>query len=756
MAMRLQRFKEIPRAYANILFVDHPWVGLVIVIATFWYPNVGLAGLMGALAGLLTTWLFRFPNANGGLQIYNSLLVGLSLGAFYELNGYLMLLIVMGAVLAVFVTVALADGLWRLDRLPVLSLPFILVVLITTPVARRYSSLGDFLGLAEPQHQLLLPWLDGFFSSLGSIFFSPQPVVGLLLFAAIVWRSRYLALLALAGYACGYVIFNLLTDNPHPSLVVWTGFNFSLTAMAVAGFYTVPSLAGAALALLAVAISAMLVVATQDFLMVYGLPVMAIPFVLTTILVLSALQKRTALVQPWIAPQPGLPEVNYDRARLAQVRNGEFNSVPLLPPFMGEWEIYQGFDGQHTHKGQWRHALDFYMTEQGQSFSDQGTKLADYFCFALPVLSPAHGKVVRAFDKLADNAPGEVDVKNNWGNFVLLRMDSGLHVLLAHLQQHSVKVKEGDYVTPGTPLAACGNSGRSPQPHVHLQVQREAILGSPTHPFHLSSVLVQSDQGQQEYQLVARPEVGNCVQAAEQDEQLSAQLHLPVGRTLRYELSESGETQTRPVNLRVELTLLGQFRLLSDSGASAAFEEVNGVLAFYDRQGPKDMLLDSWLLANGLTPLTNRAHHWRDAPSVKLLPLTLLQRAWLWLWRPLGCGAETQYQRQWDPNSGQWLQSGEHKLNIRTRTLLASTQSLLDPVFGCVRITLRMGSKQWLATLVDTGQVADSGVPGWSQAVSTITDTQQTDHSVKPLRTALAGGRSGYGNQQNDRLRNSG
>ena len=393
--MNVNRLKEIPRAYANVLFVDHLWVGLLIMAATFWYPNIGIAGLLAAITALVTTRLFYFPDSSCGLQIYNSLLVGLSLGAFYEINAYVVMLIVLGAIVAVLVTVAIADGLWRLDHLPALSIPFIIVVLFTTPVARRYSSLSDFLGLAEPQHQLLIPWIDGFFSSLGSIFFSPQPIVGLLLFAGIFWRSRYLALLALVGYGFGYVVFNLLTENPHPSLVVWTGFNFSLTAMAIAGFYTVPSLAGVAVALLAVAISAMLVVATQDFLTVYGLPIMAIPFVAATLIVLSALGKRYGLERPWVAPKPGLPEVNYDRARLAQVRNGEFNSVPLLPPFYGVWEVYQGFDGSHTHKGQWRYALDFYITEQGQSFSGRGENLDDFFCFGLPVISPVHGQVVR-------------------------------------------------------------------------------------------------------------------------------------------------------------------------------------------------------------------------------------------------------------------------------------------------------------------------------------------------------------------------
>ena len=362
------------------------------------------------------------------------------------------------------------------------------------------------------------------------------------------------------------------------------------------------------------------------------------------------------------------------------------------------------------------------MTEQGQSFNDRGANLDDYFCFGLPVISPVSGQIVRASDKLPDNTPGEVDVKNNWGNFILIRLENGLHVLLAHLRQHSIKVAEGDHVKPGDQLAACGNSGRSPQPHVHLQVQREASLGSPTQPFHLTSVLVSDEKDQLEYQLVARPQEGRCVQAVEQDEQLSAQLHLPVGRTLRYKITAFDEgrekNEEKEVVLRVELTLLGQFRLVSDSGASAAFEEINGVLAFYDRQGPKDLLLDSWMLANGLTPLTDRAHRWHDAPSASLLPLSIFQRIWLWLWRPLGCGLKTNYQRQWNHENGSWLQEGEHKLHLGGRELSATTESILDPVYGCVRIKLEVGLRQWLATLLDTGQVADQGVPGWSVGMS--------------------------------------
>jgi murein DD-endopeptidase MepM/ murein hydrolase activator NlpD len=42
---------------------------------------------------------------------------------------------------------------------------------------------------------------------------------------------------------------------------------------------------------------------------------------------------------------------------------------------------------------------------------------------------------------------------------------------MAHLEQGSVRVRVGDAVRRGQPLAAVGNNGHSSQPHLHLQVQ---------------------------------------------------------------------------------------------------------------------------------------------------------------------------------------------------------------------------------------------------------------------------------------------
>ena len=151
---------------------------------------------------------------------------------------------------------------------------------------------------------------------------------------------------------------------------------------------------------------------------------------------------------------------------------------------------------------------------------------------------------------------------------MLVRLDSGLHVLLAHLRQRSARVKEGEWIVPGKLLASCGNSGRSPQPHLHLQVQRSAQLGSATEAFHLCSLLRCEGDGASEYLVNARPQAGDTLEAAVVDPRLATPLHLPVGRQFTYRVEGDGVPPATVRHLQVELTLLGQFRLASDNGAS--------------------------------------------------------------------------------------------------------------------------------------------------------------------------------------------
>jgi murein DD-endopeptidase MepM/ murein hydrolase activator NlpD len=56
------------------------------------------------------------------------------------------------------------------------------------------------------------------------------------------------------------------------------------------------------------------------------------------------------------------------------------------------------------------------------------------------------------------------------GNSVVIAPPgSGVFVAVMHLQAESIRVSVGQTVSEGEPIATCGNSGNSTQPHVHVQ-----------------------------------------------------------------------------------------------------------------------------------------------------------------------------------------------------------------------------------------------------------------------------------------------
>jgi len=717
-----QRLLGLSRAYGSILFAEKPWVGALFILATLWFPNTGLAGLLAAMSGILIASVLKFRNLESGLHVYNSLLVGLSLGAYYQLDVYLAVLIVLGAMLAVLVTVAMSDIMWRVGRLPVLSLPFVLVALTVTLAAHSYGTLSRYLLPLVPHHTFITAYVDQFFTALGSAFFIPHPMAGALLFLGVLLTSRYLALLAVAGFIVGLTTYSFLSGNPHPDLLAWNGFNFILVAMALGGIFMVPSRGSFALAMVASMLTALITAASETLMLVYNLPVMALPFLLTSLTVLLALSYRpSSSGLQLLLHAPALPEKSAERARLATVRQGEYGSIPISSPFYGTWSVYQGFDGEHTHQAPWQHAFDFYIEEHGKSYRTDGVQLEDYYCFSLPVLAPVSGYMVQALHTLPDNAPGQVDADNNWGNYALIRMHNGLYALLAHLQQHSISIPVGSYVYAGQQIAQCGSSGRSPQPHLHVQVQSSETLGSPTHPFHLSAVLYQTKNKQErQFTLFARPNRGEKISFAKIDTALLRSLSMEVGKTWHYAVHVNEQASRRA--LHVEISLLGELRLVSDVGASAAFIHNAGVLACYDRNDVADVFLDAWLLALGLTPLNEGRLNWQDQAPLRLLPKTWQQRVFSALFLPLGGGLSSEYARQWQGDD--WLQTAEHHLSLPFGAhITAQSTAHIVPHLGCQNLLLDSESVHVQADLLEISQQADAGIPAWN--INVLKETKE-------------------------------
>jgi hypothetical protein len=163
----------------------------------------------------------------------------------------------------------------------------------------------------------------------------------------------------------------------------------------------------------------------------------------------------------------------------------ERNTTSMRLPFQGEWHVEWGGPGleenYHNAHRNMQGAFDFVKKDQqGKSYTSDGKKNLDYFAFGQPVVAPCQATVVKVIDGIEDNDIGRTNDRQTYGNVVVLQTVEKEYLLLAHLQEHSIVVNEGQEVNRGDLLGLCGNSGYSTQPHLHFMVQNVADLFHPT------------------------------------------------------------------------------------------------------------------------------------------------------------------------------------------------------------------------------------------------------------------------------------
>ena len=163
----------------------------------------------------------------------------------------------------------------------------------------------------------------------------------------------------------------------------------------------------------------------------------------------------------------------------------ERNTTTMKLPFQGEWYVeWGGPDLEQNYHNAHRNmqgAFDFTMKDQnGKHYRDDGKSNEDYYAFGKEVISPCQATVVKVIDGIRDNPIGKPAAVNTYGNAIVLETKKEEFLLLAHLQEQSIVVKEGQQVNEGDLLARCGNSGYSNAPHLHFIVQNVADLFHPT------------------------------------------------------------------------------------------------------------------------------------------------------------------------------------------------------------------------------------------------------------------------------------
>ncbi len=150
-------------------------------------------------------------------------------------------------------------------------------------------------------------------------------------------------------------------------------------------------------------------------------------------------------------------------------------AVTLRSPFAEPATVFHGGQGtlinHHYAIPQQRDALDMVLAPGGTEHIGDPSTLEGWACWGKPLVAPADARVVSVVSDRPDMPIGETDLELIIGNHVILEIDRDHYVLMAHLQQGSLVVAPGDTVAAGQPIASCGNSGNTSQPHLHLQAQ---------------------------------------------------------------------------------------------------------------------------------------------------------------------------------------------------------------------------------------------------------------------------------------------
>lgn len=103
-------------------------------------------------------------------------------------------------------------------------------------------------------------------------------------------------------------------------------------------------------------------------------------------------------------------------------------------------------------------------------------QLEKYAIYGNTLYSPCDGRIEAARGDLPDLIPPEADPDNATGNYVALICEGiDAVIYMAHMQEGSVTVDEGDFVKSGQKVGNVGNSGNTTEPHLHIHAEKDGI-----------------------------------------------------------------------------------------------------------------------------------------------------------------------------------------------------------------------------------------------------------------------------------------
>ena len=614
-----RRFESFILSYSQIFFSTNKILGVILLLVSFMDVWSGVFGAFSVLVSLFIANRLGFDKKSTelGIYSYNSLLTGLGIGLYFAPSFSLILYTFVVSLVVLFLSVAIARYLSTFG-LPFLSIPFLLGIWMVDLSAASFHSLGlsdrsifDVNQIYSLGGNWLLSFYDWvstvpilyslevYFLSLGAIFFQYQVVAGIIIAIGLLIHSRITFLLSLIGFYAAWLFYFLLGASLYDLSYSYIGFNFILTAVALGGFYLIPNRYSFSWMLLILPSVVLVTIASMGLFGHFNIGIYALPFNLVVILFIyvNKLRAKNKYELKEVLVQHASPEKNLYFSTQAEQRFMELKYLPLGLPISGEWTISQAHSGDITHQGKWRHAWDFNITDKrGKQYNGLGDFVNDYFCYEKNVIAAYNGIVQEIADGIDDNKIGENNLRYNWGNTIVIKHTDLLYSKYSHLKKGSFTLKKGDWVKKGQVIAKVGNSGRSPFPHLHFQLQSTPYIGSETLEYPLASYLSKDSQKEQKLNLYQYPKINEKIQKPSINHLMSQALKWEIGRELVFEIENHGEKYI--CKWQIKSDIYKNTYIYSEKGDAYAYFYSDGELTYFKNySGSKDAPLYHFFLA---------------------------------------------------------------------------------------------------------------------------------------------------------------
>ncbi|MCK5775203.1 MAG: M23 family metallopeptidase, partial [Bacteroidales bacterium] len=337
----------------------------------------------------------------------------------------------------------------------------------------------------------------------------------------------------------------------------------------------------------------------------FKLGIYALPFNMVVILFLyvNKLRVKDKYELKEVKVQHNSPEKNLYYSTQAEERFMDLKYLPISLPIKGQWHISQAHNGEHTHKEQWKHAWDFVITTaKGLEYKTEGNTVSDYLCYDKTVVAAYGGYIQEIANGIEDNNIGQNDLNNNWGNTIIIKHTDYLYSKYSHLKKGSILLHKGDWVRKGQAIAKVGNSGRSPYPHLHFQMQATPYIGSETIKYPFSSYITKESNSPIKVHLYDYPKLNQTIETSHPNELLSKAFKFDIGKELVFDVSD--KNQTYQVKWLVKTDIYNStFLYCQESQSYAYFHQNNDLIYFKNFNGDQKSALYQFFLA------FNKLHH---------------------------------------------------------------------------------------------------------------------------------------------------